>query len=153
MFILASVAKSIDDAEDADAGLNRRSWSFFERHGLLLVCISPVIANLIGSAFNIFYNSTQIEKLLTDAQQLRFAACWQVYNGIIYPVAIFCFVLPLFWLRPTHRALLRGEAVAPERMKKAQRYVINLPWVVSRSDCCRLVVLHPCFSVGSASLA
>ncbi len=126
---MASVAESIDGAEEAKAGSqNRRNWSFFERHGLLLVCISPIIANLIGSVFNIFYNSTQIEVLLTEAQQLRFEACWQVFNVVVYPLAIFCFVLPLLWLRPTHRALLHGEPVDAERLKKSQRYVVNLPW-------------------------
>ena len=90
--------------------------------------LSPVTANVIGSVFNILYNGKQIEPLLTPAQQQRFEACWQVFNLAIYPVAIACFVLPLWWLRPIHRALLQGDPVDPQRLTKAQRYVVNLPW-------------------------
>ena len=119
----------MNGAEETKPGPeNRRHWTFFERHGLLLVLVSPVLANVIGSVFNILYNGEQIEQLLLPAQKQRFEACWQVFNLIIYPIAIFCFVLPLLWLRPTHRALLKGETVDPERLQKSQRYVVNLPW-------------------------
>lgn len=123
-----ATAVNTEAAEENPPIENRRRWTFAQRHGLLLVCVAQVAANLIGSVFNIFYNSTQIEPYLSLNQQLRFEACWQVFNVIVYPAAIFCFVLPLFWLRPIHRALLRGEPVEPERMQKAQRLVINLPW-------------------------
>jgi len=126
---LAVVVESVSDAQEPDAGLqNRRDWSFAERHGLLLVLLSPLAANVIGSVFNILYNAQQTAPLLSDAQQEQFAACVQVFNGIIYPIALLCFVLPLLWLRPIHRALLRGEPVEPARLQKAQRYVVNLPW-------------------------
>ncbi len=129
---MASVAQSLDIAEEAEKAeadtQNRRRWSFIERHGLLLVCISPILANLIGSVFNVLYNSTQIWPLLTLAQQERFEACWQIYNVCVYPLAVICFLIPLLYLRPTHRALLRGEPVDPVRLEKSQRLVINLPW-------------------------
>ncbi len=106
----------------------RRSWGFLQRHGLLLVGMSPVIANMVGSIFNILFNRTQIEPMLSAAQLQRFEACWQVFNVIIYPVAVLCWVAPILWLRSTHRALLRGEVVEPAQLQKAQRYVVNLPW-------------------------
>jgi len=107
---------------------NPRRWTFLERHGLLLVCLSPVIANVVGSIFNIYYNGQQIEPMLKPAQLQRFEDCWLVFNLLVYPVAVFCFALPLLWLRPTHRALLRGEPVDPARLQRSQRYVVNLPW-------------------------
>ncbi len=126
---MASVAEPVGGAEDADVdSQNRRSWSFFERHGLLLVCISPLAANIVGSIFNILYNRQQIEPMLSAAQLQRFEACWQFFNLAVYPAAILGYVLPLFWLRPLHRSLLRNERVDPERLKRAQRYVVNLPW-------------------------
>ncbi|MEM8947034.1 MAG: adenylate/guanylate cyclase domain-containing protein [Planctomycetota bacterium] len=126
---MATAADSIVDLSTADAlEANRRDWSFFERHGLMIVCASPVLANAIGSIFNIFYNRIQTEPMLSVAQQARFDACVQVFNVIVYPIAIVCYALPLFWLRPVHKALLNGEAVEPERLVKAQRYVVNLPW-------------------------
>lgn len=126
---MANVVKSIVGAEDTETGpRNLRSWNFFERHGLLLVCISPLAANIVGSIFNILYNSKQIEPMLSVAQQQRFEACWQVFNLAVYPAAILGYVLPLLWLRPIHRALLLNESVDPNRFKRAQRYVVNLPW-------------------------
>lgn len=105
-----------------------KNWGFAQRHGLLLVGISPVIANLIASVFNILYNRTQIQPMLSPAQLARFEACWQVFNLVVYPVAVFCWVLPILWLRSPHRALLAGEEVEPARREKAQRFVVNLPW-------------------------
>ncbi|MGI9429663.1 MAG: adenylate/guanylate cyclase domain-containing protein [Bythopirellula sp.] len=128
VLLAIEVESRLIEAESTDEGANRRRWSFVERHGLLLVLLSPILANAIGSVFNILYNGKQIEPLLEPVQQQRFEACWQVFNLIIYPVAIACFVLPLLWLRPIHRALLAGETVEPQLLKRAQRYVVNLPW-------------------------
>ncbi len=131
---MASVAEPRADALDSttpDArprSVNLRDWSFAERHGLLLVCISPVLANMLGSVFNILYNGQQIEPMLSAVQQQRFEACWQVFNLVVYPIAILCFVLPLLWLRPIHQSLLLGQQVAPDRLRQSQRWVINLPW-------------------------
>lgn len=126
---MATAADSIEGLESvAQPRQNQRVWSFVERHGLLLVLVSPVLANAAGSVFNIVYNSKQIEPLLQPDQQQRFEACWQVFNLIIYPIAILCFILPLLWLRPIHRKLLSGDPVEPDRLKTAQRYVVNLPW-------------------------
>ncbi|TWU41126.1 adenylate/guanylate cyclase domain-containing protein [Novipirellula artificiosorum] len=103
-------------------------WSVWQRHGLFFVCVSPVLANAIGSVINVLYNAKQIRPLLSDAQMERFDACWQGFNLLVYPVAIGCFLIPLFWLRPIHRSLLQGESVPPDRLQRARRIVINLPW-------------------------
>lgn len=117
-----------DTVSDINIDANRRSYNFYQRHGLLLVGISPIIPNIIGSAFNIAYNHTQIEPKLTTAQLDQFGNCVMVFNVVVYPLAIACFVAPLLWLRPTHKALLDGDSVEPKRLSKAQRYVVNLPW-------------------------
>ena len=129
MLILASAAETIEEAGDAAPGShNLRRWNFFERHGLLFVCISPLAANIFGSIFNILYNRQQIEPMLSPVQQERFEACWQVFNLAVYPAAVLAYVLPILWLRPIHRALLKNENVEPLRLQRAQRYVVNLPW-------------------------
>ena len=121
---------------------DRRRRSFAQRHSLLLVGISPVIANLIGSVFNILYNHTQIVPMLSDAQLARFNSCWQVFNVIVYPLAVFCWILPLLWLRPIHRALLNGESVDKGLLLKAQRYAINLPWwILTVASVCWLICI------------
>ena len=115
-------------SDSAPAAMSGRSWGLTQRRGLLLVAISPVVANLIGSAFNIWYNDRQIEPMLSHAQQDRFSACWQWFNLVIYPLAVASWVTPLVWLRKTHWSLLEGKAVEPTRLVQAQRCVVNLPW-------------------------
>ena len=132
--------------------VNRRQWSFFERHGLLLVGVSPVVANLIGSLFNILFNHTQIEPFLSPAQLDRFHACWQVYNVVVYPLAILCWMLPLWWLRPVHRALLRGDPVDTQQLLTAQRYVVNLPWWFTAIACVGWLSCIPVFPAALNSL-
>ncbi len=85
-------------------------------------------ANLLGSAFNIWYNATRIEQMLSEAQLNRFHDCWMVFNVIIYPTAAFLWVIPLVWLKPMHRAQLAGEEIDAEKLTRAQRTVVNLPW-------------------------
>ena len=105
-----------------------RQWTAIQRHALLVVCVSPITANAIGSVFNIWYNQMQITPLLSHAQLAQFQRCWQGFNLIVYPIAIGCFLVPLLWLRPIHRLLLQGESVEPTRLARAQRCVVNLPW-------------------------
>ena len=98
------------------------------RHGLLLVGVSPVVANLIASAFNILYNQTQIWPYLDEAQRQRFDDTWMWFNLLVYPVAVASWALPLVMLRRVHRALLLDQEVPAERLVAAQRRVVNLPW-------------------------
>ena len=118
--------RTADSAHTASANLRR--WSVVQRRGLLLVAISPVVANLVGSAFNIWYNARQIEPILTDAQHQRFGDCWMWFNLIVYPIAVGCWAAPLVWLAKTHWQLLAGEPVDLARLQRAQRTVVNLPW-------------------------
>ncbi|MCC9641270.1 adenylate/guanylate cyclase domain-containing protein [Rhodopirellula sp. JC740] len=105
-----------------------KDWTWPQRHSLLLVGLSPIVANLIGSVFNILYNQTQIQPLLSPAQMDRFHACWQVFNLFVYPVAIACYVVPLWRLRPLHRALLNQMPVDADRLAAGRRRVLHLPW-------------------------
>lgn len=105
-----------------------RRWTWAQRHAMFLVGVSPIIANVIGSVFNILYNQTQIQPLLSPAQMERFHACWQVFNLFVYPVAIACYVVPLWQLRRVHHALLDHHPVEPETLAAARRRVIHLPW-------------------------
>ena len=87
--------------------MQRPNPTLTQRFGLIIVGVSPIIANAIGSIFNILYNQTQIAPLLSDAQMQRFEACWQWFNLIVYPLAISCYVIPLVMLWPSHRACLK----------------------------------------------
>ena len=126
--VLHHMTEPSQNSEKASVEQNQRQWSFAERRGLLLVGLSPIIANAIGSIFNILYNQTQIEPMLSEAQHDRFNDCVMFFNLIVYPLAIAGFLVPLLYLRPTHRAILNGEPVDPARLATSQRYVVNLPW-------------------------
>lgn len=106
----------------------KREWTFFQRYGLIVVVLSPVIANLIGSVFNILYNLWQIEPLLSERQMACFSSCWQWFNLFVYPLALFLFMIPIYQLRPIHWALIEGRAVQDDVLRISQRRVVNLPW-------------------------
>ncbi len=124
----SSCPSTAQDHDDADAATATARWSFFQRYGLVVVGLSPLIANAIGSVFNIAYNHEQVEPLLSVAQMARFNECWQWFNLLVYPIAVVCFVTPLVWLRPVHNALIAGDAVDADVLQKAQKRIVNLPW-------------------------
>src|SRR6476619_8567149 len=59
------------------------------RYGLVLTGLAPVIPQILGSAFNIWYNATVIEPMLTPALRQRFFATVVAYNAIVYPVGVY----------------------------------------------------------------
>lgn len=103
-------------------------WTWVQRHGVLLVGVSPIIANVIGSIFNVAYNTVQIKPMLSAGQMDRFWACVIGFNLLVYPIAVACFVISLVQLRPAYRSLLDGQTVEPEQLLVLRRKVINLPW-------------------------
>ncbi|QDS97511.1 Adenylate cyclase 1 [Adhaeretor mobilis] len=111
-----------------------------------------MVANLIGSVFNIWYNKEQIRPELSPAQVERFQACWQVFNLVIYPLAVACWVAPILWLRGVHRKLLAGKETDPELLVRAQRTVVNLPWWILAVAGVSWLVCIPVFPAALASL-
>ena len=96
------------------------------RHGLWLVCAAPLLAQIIGSAFNISYNLIHTEPLLTEAQHAAFAHAIVVYNVAVYPVLSAIWIRAVFLLRHPFQQALRGRLLAAQ--EETQRRVINLPW-------------------------
>lgn len=103
-------------------------WPWLHRHGLLCVGVSPIIANAIGSVFNIVYNRIQIQPHLSDSQMHRFENCVMWFNLLVYPVAIACFVAAILRLRSVYNDLLNGRDVDAARLANVRRKAINLPW-------------------------
>lgn len=127
-------------------------WTFSQRHGLIVVVLSPVVANLVGSVFNILYNSQQIEPLLSDQQMARFESCWQWFNMVIYPLAVILFLIPIIQLRPIHRDLIDGRSVSEDVLKTSQRKVVNLPWWFLAVASVGWLICIPVFPLALASL-
>lgn len=97
--------------------------------GLLIVALAPVIPQLLGSAFNIWYNAAIIGPLLaTSALKDRFFQTIIIYNIVIYPIGIWVWLQCVFSLRPALERLRHGSPVEPEMLTRARRRIIHLPW-------------------------
>lgn len=106
--------------------MRSRPWG--ERHGLLLVAAAPVVAQGIGSAFNIWYNVTHVRPLLTDQQNTQLLSTITVFNIIVYPLAVAGWLWIVFRLAKPIGQLLEGQSVDEALLWRARRRAINLPW-------------------------
>src|ERR1044072_1989552 len=83
-----------------------------ERYGLLLTALAPVVPQIIGSAFNIWYNTTVIQPLLVSpALKQRFFETIIIYNVVAYPIGVFLWVRRIFSLRLLFHGLSTGTAM------------------------------------------
>lgn len=102
------------------------------RRALLITALAPVVPQLLGSAFNIWYNLTVVEPLLgTDALRSRFLQTCVVYNAIVYPIAMFLWLQQVFSLGPVVRKLAAGLPPETAPLARARRRLINLPWRIA----------------------
>ena len=99
-----------------------------ERYGLLLTALAPVVPQILGSAFNIWYNATVVEPLLTPALKQRFFETVLLYNSVIYPVGVVLWLRRIFSLRNLFHRLCEGLAIDSESLTQARRRLIHLPW-------------------------
>jgi adenylate cyclase len=98
------------------------------RHGLALVGFTLLVAQILGSAFNIYYNLIHVRPLLSPLAIEHFAATIRVYNSIVYPGITVWWVCIIWSLRRPFRESIRHRPVPPEQMARARQRVINLPW-------------------------
>src|SRR5437588_9543260 len=107
-----------------------------KRHALLLIALAPVVPQLIGTVFNIWYNAAVIEPMLTVAGQRRFLLTVIIYNGLIYPVAVWFWLAHLSFLRSPFQRLWGNLSVDPTTFTPLRRRLINWPWFrVSVAGC------------------
>ena len=85
-----------------------------ERYGLLLTALAPLVPQILGSAFNIWYNTTVIEPLLVSpALKQRFFETVIVYNVVAYPIGIFLWLRRIMSFRELFRRLAEGHPAIP----------------------------------------
>jgi adenylate cyclase len=111
-----------------------------ERYGLLLTALAPVVPQILGSAFNIWYNATVTEPLLTPGLRQRFLQTTIIYNTVVYPVGIYVWLKRIFFFRGLFHRHCRGigfqqspdedpqNADATAAVVTARRRLIHLPW-------------------------
>jgi adenylate cyclase len=98
------------------------------RYGLLLTGLAPVIPQILGSAFNIWYNATVIQPMLTPALKQRFFETVVLYNTIVYPVGVFIWLRRIFSFRNVFHRLCTASVVDSTSLTRARRRLIHLPW-------------------------
>jgi len=100
-----------------------------ERYGLLITALAPVVPQILGSAFNIWYNATVIQPLLVSpALKQRFFETVVVYNFVVYPIGIFLWLSRIFSFRDLFHRLCAGSSVDSSSLVTARRQLIHLPW-------------------------
>ena len=101
------------------------------RYGLLLTALAPVIPQILGSAFNIWYNATVIEPMLTPALRQRFFDTVVAYNALVYPIGVYLWLKRIFSFRDLIHRLqtnIAAQRPPPQQLTQARRRLIHLPW-------------------------
>ncbi len=100
-----------------------------ERYGLLLTALAPVVPQILGSAFNIWYNTTVIQPLLiSPALKQRFLETVLIYNIVVYPIGIFLWLRRIFSFRGLFHRLCAGSVIDSASLVISRRRLIHLPW-------------------------
>src|ERR1700757_1552263 len=102
-----------------------------ERYGLLVTALAPVIPQILGSAFSIWYNATVIQPMFTPALRQRFFDTVVVYNAIVYPIGVYLGLKRIFSLRHVFHWLqtdVGGQRPPRQELTQARRRLLNLPW-------------------------
>jgi hypothetical protein len=97
----------------------------------LWLIVLVVLPQLLGSAVNITYNTTQIVNQLSNAQQDVFFKIVLAYNAVVYPAAVLLFA---FALRPVWRcwrAIEQGAPLAEGEVESARRRALELPSTIA----------------------
>ena len=113
-----------------DAAANARPQAKKIGYALLITALSPLLPQILGSAFNIWYNVIIVDPLLTTAAlKQRFLSTVLVYNSICYPVVAYLWLRLVYSLRPALTKIERGEPISEPMLQAARRRVIRLPFL------------------------
>jgi adenylate cyclase len=93
------------------------------RYGLLLTALAPMVPQILGSAFNIWYNATVIEPMFTPALRQRFFATVVVYNAVVYPIGVYLWLKRIFSFRICFIGFRRKPAISDRRFTNSHRRV------------------------------
>ena len=124
------------------------------RHALLWIALAPLIPQLLGSIFNIWYNTLAIYPLLGNgALRDRFFQTVIIYNVVAYPAGVALWLWCLFSLRPFLKKLRNGDAIQPDALEKARRRLIHLPWWAAGISAVAWLLCIPVFLFSLAQVA
>lgn len=100
------------------------------KYALLVTALAPVLPQILGSAFNIWYNIIIVDPFLnTAALKERFLRTVIVYNSVCYPLAVYLWLRLVYSLWPALSRIERGEQIPDPMLQAARRRVIHLPFL------------------------
>ena len=103
--------------------------TFRQRHALLLTGLAPLVPQILGSAFNIWYNAVIIAPLLgTPALKQRFLQTVIVYNIIVFPLGIWLWLAGVHSFSTAYHQLRQGRNIDETLLAQLRRRLIHLPW-------------------------
>ena len=120
-------------------------FGFSNKHAWSITTFAPLLPNILGSVFNVWYNATNIRPLLFDDQLERFMTAVIAYNALIYPALIFFYVKWMLPVRQTYHLLRENQPVSADRLQQDQRKVINAPWAIVTVGCVGWFLCVPVF--------
>lgn len=121
------------------------------KKALLVTALAPVVPQLLGSAFNIWYNLGVVAPLLgTEPLKARFLQTCIFYNALIYPVAMFLWVRRVYAIGPVLRQLSSGLKPDALALVHARRKTINLPWSITAISGAAWLLCVPVFLLSLA---
>jgi adenylate cyclase len=121
--------------EDAKANgpvrrLRAGLFALGRRYPAPVIVAITLLSNLTATAFNITYNGRFVARC-NETQQEAFWRLVGLYNPIAFPVGLGT-ILALAWpIQRNHRRVLRGEALAPDEMRRCQKTLVNLPFLLA----------------------
>jgi len=108
--------------------LDGKSWYHPLRWRLALVISAPILAQFLGSGFNIWYNFVYVQPLLNPVQLAAFLQTVIIYNAIAYPIGLGVWLWAVLSLKRPCRQLMTQQPISERALLAAQQRVINLPW-------------------------
>jgi hypothetical protein len=97
------------------------------RRPFVWLVVLVVLPQVAASAVNIVYNLTQIVAEMTAAQKAQFYRTVNIYNGIVYPLAILAFVLAVRPIARCWRGLSNAERLTEGDVNAARRRALRIP--------------------------
>ncbi|QEG21452.1 adenylate/guanylate cyclase domain-containing protein [Mariniblastus fucicola] len=109
-----------------------RQPGFLQKHSLLVVTLAPLLAIVVGTLLNIWYNQTNIyDRLEKEDLLVRFHRTVLIYNLTVYPVMLFVWFKWILFLKRVRDKLRTGKEVSHIELSKARAKTINIPWVIA----------------------
>jgi len=116
----------MDSLEQHEVVGQTNTWG--NRHPFLVLVLTPLLATLTGSAFNIWYNLSHIEPLLNEIQVQRFHESILWFNVVVYPPLIIAWALLVRSLYVPYQKCLKHVPDNDPQIERARSRVINIPW-------------------------